>query len=502
MRVLVLLLTVMACTSTRARPVAPTLRAAVGLQVITLDDRARTDDVAPPPPTLDGRTPQPRRVRLVVWYPALAPADAAGLTLRELIGRETVDAVAERDLAATWRRWGGPELSSPQLAGLLDARVDAVADAAPRRGPTPVVVLASSLPPSGHAALAARLVRRGLIVVALGRPDERDLALTLNALDRVPGADPSRVALVAYGGGGRAAVLTQLQTRVVRAVVSLDGNETHGYRIERLRDAPSYRPRFAAVPYLHVVPATRADRDLGFYDAAPHVALTRVEIAAIPASPYFAPLALSSYPAIAAATSITPGAAEVDLAALHDALADRVAGFLAAALLDEPDPRSPIAGATITERAARPRPVVVPDGVLDEPIWATARAVAVAAGTTALVAADADHLYVAYRWDAPATRTTELLLASGGGASWWLHSSNSLCDARGLVADYVTCGRVTGWWWASNSMSADATAVEYYVARDELGAAPIHASFVVGDDLGPAGAQRDDPRTWPPLLPP
>ena len=218
-----------------------------------------------------------RPVQISVWYPAAADARAPALRYRDyvLVASEESTLAPPADPAAAVFGYAGflgrMGLAPNAVAAWLDAPLAARRDATPTAGRFPLVLVAQG---NGGAApdqavLAELLAGHGFVVattpspVRLGVPMEsdadvlpmardqaRDLRLALEALRGAPNVDASRVGLVGYSFGSRAALLaTDLPG--LRALVSLDGG-IGAATAKGWLPLAALRRRAVRVPILHV----------------------------------------------------------------------------------------------------------------------------------------------------------------------------------------------------------------------------------------------------------
>ena len=213
----------------------------------------------------------------VVWYPAGPPAVGAPMTYRDYVALALRDAAPQPDgkartvddYVAFLRSQGLPAAG---LEEWLSARMAAVRDAAPAPGRFPVVIVAPGFGGAAQdeAVLGEFLASHGYVVAVESSPGWRGRSMESDAdvlpvareqasrlsvlLDRalaMPGADPSRAAVVGYSFGARAGLLLAAERREVRALVSLAGgigsSQAKGWLPREALD----RSRFTT-PILHV----------------------------------------------------------------------------------------------------------------------------------------------------------------------------------------------------------------------------------------------------------
>ena len=217
-----------------------------------------------------------RPVQISVWYPAV-PATGTALRYRDylLVAAEESTLAPSADPAAVLDRYAGflarQGLPADAVEAWLDAPLAARRDATPTAGRFPLVLVAQG---NGGAApdqavLAELLAGHGFVVATtpsparLGFPMEsdadvlpmardqaRDLRLALEALRGAPNVDASRVGLVGYSFGSRAALLAA-GLPGLRALVSLDGG-IGAATAKGWLPLAALRRRDLRVPILHV----------------------------------------------------------------------------------------------------------------------------------------------------------------------------------------------------------------------------------------------------------
>lgn len=213
----------------------------------------------------------------VIWYPADQQGrhlptryrDYVELALRDAEPGPDGKARTVDDYAAFLKSKGVPAAG---IQAWLQAPMAAARDAAPAPGRFPVVLIAPGFGGAVHdeAMLGEFLASQGYLVAVESSPGWRGRVMTSDAdvlpvareqaaalaalLDRaraLPGADASRVAVVGYSFGARAALLLAAQRREVRALVSLAGgigsSEAKGWLPPAALDRRAF-----ATPILHV----------------------------------------------------------------------------------------------------------------------------------------------------------------------------------------------------------------------------------------------------------
>ena len=288
-----------------ATPGAPN---AVGFRAVDLVDWSRW------------REPRrPDTVRAFVWYPASVEEASDNLSLGLLAGlvsspSKSGPASASEDAGWEVRPQGtfaadveevravlgrhGRPIGEATAREFLAQPTRAVAGASPLSGAgpasLPLVLVASSLPPWAHDALAERLALAGLVVAQVEPAAARDLSLVILELPRLfPVANPRRVALIGYGVAGVEATLFARQHAGLAAVVSLDGAEGWPSGAERLVVHPEYRPLDVRAPQLRVVAAGRKT-DRRYLDAATGLRGWQIEVPGLRPADSIPALELSS----------------------------------------------------------------------------------------------------------------------------------------------------------------------------------------------------------------
>lgn len=352
-----------ACTAACTGPAAPSPSAATAPVAPAAAAGEAIDDGAPRGPhavgwrTLEVRD-NTRRVRpghdgtpagavrtlaVQLWYPARPGGQP--VTYLDYAGRNRGALIADASAIGV----------SAEAAAALAARPRPVRGGAPRAdGAFPLAIwVGGNAGPRAAAPLAEALASHGWAVAAFlerGRhadvelsEDEvgkvetrtRDLEALVAGLEREPGIDARRPALIGFSATTPSAVLYDMRDRA-GALVSLDGWETSllGARaLARIADAD---PRDLRAPYL-VIRARDAggDRDATFLEAAIHAPRTVVDLAA----DHF---------------DLLPLRAAADRVSGYRAAAPLVIGFLDHALRGGPPPALPAGALTL---AATPAPV-------------------------------------------------------------------------------------------------------------------------------------------------
>jgi dienelactone hydrolase len=219
----------------------------------------------------------PRPVQISVWYPAALDETRAALRYRDyvLVAAEEKTLAPPADPAAALAGYTAflsrQGLAAGAIQSWLDAPLAARRDASPARGRFPVVLIA---PGNGgavpdQAVLGEMLASHGFVVattpspIRLGVPMEsdadvlpmardeaRDLAVALEAMRSLSDVDASRVGLVGYSFGARAALLST-GLPGVRALVSLDGG-IGAATAKGWLPAAALDRRAVRVPILHI----------------------------------------------------------------------------------------------------------------------------------------------------------------------------------------------------------------------------------------------------------
>ncbi len=464
----------------------------------------------------------PHRTRALVFLPGAAKPETPPAYLRDLLLLESPGADPVKGLAAALLFYG-IRLDESKAATLL-ATPGACRAGEVVRGASPVVVLLSALPAVLYTALAEELAARGVATVVT-RGAEADVRLLLQAL-----AFPAdRVALVGHGAGGATASLLAMSWSGVKAVVSLDGFEAlDRARHPGLTASAGWKPGHLRAPVLLVQPQGRPHADSAHYDRALRSDLTHVEVVGLSASPWTTSADLAFAP-----QALRPLLPNLE-PAVQQELLSIVVRFVEEALAGRAPkvPAMSSARLVVSRRKGLASPAVRADGVLDEPLWRTARellraaaprdaALAAAAGEAMAVklAEDCDYVYVALAASRPTPFSTEVYFDSkgDGGEAWrpddlLLHASQSLCWGFGsneLARE--SCGSGEAWWGASRTVSnQDPPVAEYIVAKRKLGLEPCapaaalrlaaRLSGVSSSATFPASADPAKPSTWIPAV--
>ncbi len=242
----------------------------VGVDVLTAEDLSR----APASTSAAHATaPRGRQIRMAVWYPTQQRDAKRTLTLAQLAAQ-----ICEKrptDLETVDQCW--PELkqllTDPQAGTDVLTRLAAMPTAsrlrAPHAGRFPVIVFDTGMngPASFYFSLSEFLASHGYVAVCIpsfglepGKPngfDMRgletktlDIAAAINALPRLPYADPAKIALAAWSVGGASAALAQMRSGLVSAFISLDGATTYKYGWDMMQQSPFFDLARATVPHL------------------------------------------------------------------------------------------------------------------------------------------------------------------------------------------------------------------------------------------------------------
>jgi hypothetical protein len=494
----------------------PTFADGVGFRALDLVDLSRWSE-----PT------RPDTVRAFVWYPAavgsepkfatwadlaaaanpVASSTATGVgpprqgstesTARDVVARGTygADLLAVR---AEIERYGG-EAADAQAKTLL-GQVSPAVIGAPRvcdtvspdgaaqsRGACPLVLLTSPLPPWAHDALASRLAAAGMVVAQLKPATTRDLALAVQELPRALGdVDARRVAIVAYGSGAVEASLFAMRHAGLAAFVSIDGAEGWTSGLRRLEAHPDFAPQRLRMPWLRFEAAGRATAERRFFDLAAGISGWELGVSGLGPSDFFAPLGMSSLAhlatwlprVVASGPESRNGLAEV-----ASTIERNITSFLSerfgrpGATTVAWRPEKPAARWTMRAFAPLRDPAITLDGRADESVWVRGQRLPFGDGGLS-VASDRDYLYLALRRGESAHFSSEVWLDVDSSrdetwtpGDWWLHASNSLCEAQGEHDRYERCGRTILWSATNTQASVLGDAAEYAIAWRKLGLA-------------------------------
>ncbi len=249
---------------------------------------------------LDGAVHQDLRSRPVpihLWYPA-----AEGTTAAMRYG-DFILASGEGEIPASGageQRPGGREIEiiaaykaplrergceEERLDALLQQATHTHRDAAPARGPFPLIVYAPSInaEPYENALLIEYLASWGFVIASCacqGAEEAEvsrdihgafaqlgDLQHVLRSACQERFVDPNRVGLMGFSWGGTSVLLLALQHAGIDAVVTLDG----GYQFPRYRVIPEatpwWAPRNLRAAFLHITPREE-ERDFSFAAAS------------------------------------------------------------------------------------------------------------------------------------------------------------------------------------------------------------------------------------------
>lgn len=216
----------------------------------------------------------PRRVRVLVWYPARAARAA------EVVFGDYVDANSGTELAAGRTRARAqlqesmqriPGFDARALDRLLRLRVNARRDPQPAPGRYPLVLFGTGLtaPSYLYTVLAEWLATHGYVTAAVPSLPPRagaehtfdqrgvlyqleDLQLAYNALQAHPSVAPGGSAVAAWSVGGVASALFAMRNPRIAAVLSLDAATGYRYGKELLEASPHFDPAWTAFAYLHI----------------------------------------------------------------------------------------------------------------------------------------------------------------------------------------------------------------------------------------------------------
>ena len=238
----------------------------VGFRVLLRADASRRE-----PPH-----PQGRPLQISIWYPA--SGGGRPMTARDyllLAASEAGPAApgAERKVLDGYRKYlTGAKVPAAASEAILATRMRARRDASAAVGTFPLVLIAEGNGEGAYdqAFLAEALGSRGFIVAttpsqarigasmqsttdiaAHAAAQAQDLAFAAASLREDPSVRRGAIGLVGYSFGARSALLYEIRTRDVAALVSLDGGIGSKIGQGRLEKAPGFDPRRAEAPLLH-----------------------------------------------------------------------------------------------------------------------------------------------------------------------------------------------------------------------------------------------------------
>jgi len=225
----------------------------------------------------------PRPIRTYLWYPAEAARNPRTMSFGRYAELADDDIWPEQiagELRDRLKYANGPvarSLPEARFAELLERPMRAVENAAPLRGPFPLIVIGLGLyyeSPITFSTTAEYLAGRGFVVataplvgahISIVKLDVQDLETQIRDLELViararqfPFVDSERLGVIGFDQGGMAGVVLAMRNRDVDAYVSLDSGIQYPHPSGLPRSSPHYDPLALRVPWLHA--AGRADQ--------------------------------------------------------------------------------------------------------------------------------------------------------------------------------------------------------------------------------------------------
>jgi hypothetical protein len=237
----------------------------------------------------------PRPIRTYLWYPAEAARIPAPMRFGQYAKLADDDIWPEQiagELRDRLKYANGPlarSLSAERLSELLERPMRAVENAAPARGPFPLIVIGLGLyyeSPITFSTTAEYLAGRGFVVAtaplvgahtSIVKLDVQDLETQVRDLEFViarvrefPFVDAERLGVIGFDQGGMAGVVLAMRNRDVDAFVSLDSGIQYPHPSGIPRSSPHYDPLALRVPWLHVEPTRNQPDGTPLFDEAVH----------------------------------------------------------------------------------------------------------------------------------------------------------------------------------------------------------------------------------------
>lgn len=237
----------------------------------------------------------PRPIRTYLWYPAetaRAPKPIRYGQYAELADDDIWPKEIAGELRDRLRYANGPlarSLPETSFAALLERPMHAVENAAPLRGPFPLIVIGLGLyyeSPITFSTTAEYLAGRGFVVataplagthIAIVKLDVqdletqvRDLELVIERARQFAFVDPERLGVIGFDQGGMAGVVLAMRNGDVDAYASLDSGIQYPHPSGIPRASPHYDPLALRVPWLHVEPTRNQPEGTSLFDEALH----------------------------------------------------------------------------------------------------------------------------------------------------------------------------------------------------------------------------------------
>jgi dienelactone hydrolase len=261
---------------------------AVGFRLLEEQDPARTVTGG------SGAAPQPRPLRIYLWYPA------AETPQRVTFGRYAAFADDDvwpaeitgplHDRLQYSRRSIARSLSAEEYRALLARPMLAGENAEPLREPFPLIAIGQGLyyeSPAAFAAFAEYLAGRGFVVtttplVGTNSPlvkldvqdlqnQVRDLELAIAHARELPFVSRDSLGVVGFDNGGMVGLILTMRNRDVDAFASLDSGIVFAHPSGLPRSAPDHDPLALRVPWLHAMtPRGEPDSARSLFDEAIH----------------------------------------------------------------------------------------------------------------------------------------------------------------------------------------------------------------------------------------
>jgi hypothetical protein len=261
---------------------------AVGFRLLEERDPARMV------PGGSGGTPQPRPLRIYLWYPAVDASRHmtfgryATLADDDIWPAELTGPLHDRLQYS--RRAIARSLSAEEYRALLERPMLADENAEPLNGPFPLIAIGQGLyyeSPTAFAAFAEYLAGRGFVVATtpLSGTDSplvkldvqdlqnqaRDLELTIARARQLPFVSSDSLGVLGFDNGGMVGLILTMRNRDVDAFASLDSGIVFAHPSGLPRSAPDYDPLALRVPWFHAMtPRGEPESARSLFDEAVH----------------------------------------------------------------------------------------------------------------------------------------------------------------------------------------------------------------------------------------